>query len=105
MARAADAQVGLLGRQVDRRQLVQAHHVVGDDDLGRHLGDAPAGLVDGRLGVGDGVVRRRPPASGVDVGFVAHVCYPSWGNSGEAGATPTWPPPRSGVASASRSNG
>ena len=86
MASAADAQVGRLGRQVDGRQLVQAHHVVGDDDLGRRLGDPPPGLVDGRLGVGDGV---RLLVGGSDlevlvtsdgVGFLAHVCYPSCGN-------------------------
>ena len=34
------AQIGRIGRQVDRGQLVQAHHVVGDHDLGRHLGQA-----------------------------------------------------------------
>ena len=79
MASAADGQVGLLGGQVDGRQLVQAHHVVDDDDLGRGLGDAPAGLVDGGLGVGDGVLGVGRARS--DVGFLAHVRYPSCGNS------------------------
>ena len=32
-------QIGLLGGQVDRRQLVETHHVVDDDDLGRRLGE------------------------------------------------------------------
>ena len=55
MASAADAQVGLLGGQVDGRQLVQAHHVVGDDDLDGRLGDPPPGIVHGGLDVGDGI--------------------------------------------------
>ena len=40
-------------RQVDRRQLVEAHHVVGDDDLGGHLGEPPAGVLDRLLGVAE----------------------------------------------------
>ena len=51
------------------------------DDLGRGLGDPPAGGVDGRLGVGERVVGVGLPGACRGVGFVAHVCYPSWGNS------------------------
>ncbi len=36
---------------MDGGQLVQAHHVVGDDDLGRSIEQASAGAFDGVLGV------------------------------------------------------
>ena len=108
MASAADAQVGRVGRQVDRRQLVEAHHVVGDDDLGRDLGDPPAGGVDGRLGVAERVGvgvrgRRRPWTSDSSLTFATL----AGAIQREVGATPTWPP-RSGsgpISGASRSNG
>ena len=63
------------GAEVDRGQLVQAHRVVGDDDLGGHLGESPAGLVQRVEGIVDLrvelVVRR----------FVGHPRYPSCDNS------------------------
>ena len=63
IASARRREVGRVGRQVDRRQLVQPHHVVGDHDLGGGLGDPPAGGVDGRLGVGERVVGCVPAVS------------------------------------------
>ena len=48
---AADCRSGVGARQVDRGQLVEPHHVVGHDDLGGYLGEAPAGLLDRLLGV------------------------------------------------------
>ena len=68
-------EIGRLGGQMDGRQLVQTHHVVGDHDFGGHLGQASlrvaerlVRLVERRGGVGP----RR-----VTGGFVAHVRYPT----------------------------
>ena len=68
--------------EVDRGQLVQAHHMVGDDDLGGHLGEPPAGILDGLLGVTEhrlGVVGR---------GILSHVSYPSGAISKRSGGDP-----------------
>ena len=45
-------EVGRRRRQMDRSQLVQTHHVVGDDHLGGDLGEPGAGLGHRRLDVG-----------------------------------------------------
>ena len=56
MARAAAGRVRRILAQVDRGQLVQAHHVVGDHDLRWHLRQLAADLVDlgPHLGLGRG---------------------------------------------------
>ena len=66
MASLRRGQIGGLGREVDGRQLVETHHVVGDDDLGGDVGE-PAPW------------RRRAPAWAASSvgGFVAHLRYPT----------------------------
>ena len=56
MASDGRGQVRRRRRQVDRRQLVQPHHVVGDDHLGGHVGEAPACVLDRLLGVAEDCV-------------------------------------------------
>jgi hypothetical protein len=83
-------EVGRVGRQVDRRELVEAHDVVRDHDLGGHVRDAGPGLGHCLLGGLEGVallvvefavelvVRPvvRPVVEGIR-GFVAHPGYPT----------------------------
>ncbi len=93
-------QVRWLGRQVDGGELVQPHHVVGDDDLGGHLGETRAdvldrllGLVDQRLGsvrLGGVRVSARWRVVGglIGRGIVGHVSYPSGAISKRSGGDP-----------------
>ena len=75
MASAAPRQVGRIGRQVDRSQLVQTHHVVGDHDLGRQRGQSGLRLAECLMGL---VERRRVVGPGrVTGGFISHVRYPT----------------------------
>ena len=75
-------------RQVDRRQLVEAHHVVGHDDFSRDVGEALSSLLHGPFGVGQRVGGFRVEVVGVEAGshevvgvgcrgFVTHVRYPT----------------------------
>ena len=83
-------------RQVDRGELVEAHHVVGDDDLGGHLGEPPAGVLDGllgvtehRLGVGrSGSSASRPRRPRFGRGILGHLSYPTGAISKRSGGDP-----------------
>ena len=71
------AQVGRIGRQVDGGQLVQTHHVVGDHDLGRHLGQAGLRVAERLVGpVECRTVLALWPRR-VTGGFISHVRYPT----------------------------
>ena len=71
------AQVGRVGRQVDGGQLVQTHHVVGDHDLGGHLGQAGLRVAEGLVGpVECRTVLALWPRR-VTGGFISHVRYPT----------------------------
>ena len=59
MASAGTAQVGRVGRQMDRSQLVQAHHVVGDHDLDRQRGQVGTAPRAAPLGPRRAPTRRR----------------------------------------------
>ena len=61
MASAAPRRSGGSASQVDRRQLVQAHHVVGDHDLGRQLGQSSLRLAESPHGPRRAPMRRRRP--------------------------------------------
>ncbi len=86
------AEVGRVRREVDGGQFVQTHDVIGDHDLGGHVGEALACLLHGPFGLGhclsglgvDGVVGIVGiEAAEVDLvevgrrGFVTHVRYPT----------------------------
>ena len=51
MAKRGLAETRGIGTQMDGGQLVQTHHVVDHDGLGRYLGEAGTGVVEGVLGV------------------------------------------------------
>ena len=70
---------------MNRRQLVEAHDVVGDDDLGRRFGEPPASLVDGLPGVAE----RRVGGFGLTGrGFLRHLSYPTVAISKRSGGDP-----------------